>query len=241
MILGVVGYSDSGKTTLVGRLVGILRERGIKVCTIKHVQESSLSPDGKDTTRHLEAGASMTVGVSQEDMVAYFPGGFSLEKAIDVIEMLESPEVILVEGFKGSSIPKVVLGELEAENVVAKGTEDELFESALSYILNEVKIETVMSKLAGLDCGKCGHANCRQMATAIVEGKAKVAGCRGLGSRTRIELDGESIGVNSFVGEMIGNTLEGMVKALKGSGNPREILIRVRLNPSSQDESGSSH
>lgn len=236
MILGVVGFSDSGKTSLIERLIDTLKKEGLKVCTIKHAHgEHSLCPAGKDTTRHLEAGAQVSAGISINDAAVYFPRNISLEEMIDIINKIALPDVILVEGFKESAIPKVALEGVDSENVIAQGSPDELCDTALSYIRSEVKVERILRDLAGLNCGKCGHPTCLEMARSIAAGKASVDDCRALGSRTRIEVDGEHVPVNRFVGEIIGNAVEGMVTALKGADDPHMIVIKVKVYKENRD------
>ena len=54
----VSGPSNSGKTTLIERLIPKLREAGIRVGTVKHAHEGSdIDHPGKDSWRHAQAGA----------------------------------------------------------------------------------------------------------------------------------------------------------------------------------------
>jgi molybdopterin-guanine dinucleotide biosynthesis protein MobB len=57
-VIGVVGWKNSGKTTLVVRLVAHLAALGYRVSTVKHAHhEVDLDRPGKDSHRHREAGA----------------------------------------------------------------------------------------------------------------------------------------------------------------------------------------
>src|SRR5512143_21431 len=61
-IVSVVGKSDSGKTTLLEKLVKELTSRGYRIGTIKHdVHSFEIDHPGKDSWRHKQAGASATV------------------------------------------------------------------------------------------------------------------------------------------------------------------------------------
>ena len=54
-LLGIVGWQNSGKTTLISRLIPALRRRDVTVSTIKHVHHSvELDRPGKDTWRSEE-------------------------------------------------------------------------------------------------------------------------------------------------------------------------------------------
>ncbi len=61
-VIGIVGYKNNGKTTLVVRLVRHLTERGYRVSTIKHAHHTvDIDQPGKDSWRHREAGAREVV------------------------------------------------------------------------------------------------------------------------------------------------------------------------------------
>ena len=64
-VIGIVGWKNSGKTTLVVELVRLLTERGLKIGTIKHAHHSfDIDQPGKDSYRHREAGASDVIVAS---------------------------------------------------------------------------------------------------------------------------------------------------------------------------------
>ncbi|GAE25712.1 molybdopterin-guanine dinucleotide biosynthesis protein MobB [Halalkalibacter wakoensis JCM 9140] len=111
-ILQVVGYQNSGKTTLMETLISRCSELGMKVATVKHHGHATPQTNeatGKDSVRHQQAGADMTA----------VEGGGSLQIHVkqpswsldDILKLYEnfSPDVILVEGFKKAPYPKVVL------------------------------------------------------------------------------------------------------------------------------------
>ena len=57
-LFGVVGWKNSGKTTLVARLVTELKSRGFSVSTVKHAHHAfDLDQPGRDSYKHREAGA----------------------------------------------------------------------------------------------------------------------------------------------------------------------------------------
>jgi molybdopterin-guanine dinucleotide biosynthesis protein B len=66
-IVSIVGKSDSGKTTLLEKLVAELKSRGFRVGTIKHDAHSfEIDHEGKDSWRHKKAGASVSIISSAE-------------------------------------------------------------------------------------------------------------------------------------------------------------------------------
>ena len=104
--VGIVGPSDSGKTTLVERLAGRLDGR---VATVKHLTHApDLDTEGKDTARHRAAGASTTYGLT--DSAGWFATGRDrgLRETLD--GLAADHDYALVEGFSASRLPKLVLG-----------------------------------------------------------------------------------------------------------------------------------
>lgn len=107
VVYAISGYKNSGKTTLMTRLIRELTHRGFLVATIKH-DGHDFTPDvpGTDSFRHGEAGAYGT---------AVFSGNrFMITKQCTSINegvlMAAFPEadVILMEGLKHSPYPKTV-------------------------------------------------------------------------------------------------------------------------------------
>ena len=105
-VLAIGGPSDSGKTTLVERLAGRLSERGA-VGTVKHIDcEVDLDADGTDTDRHRAAGAARTYGITDGERIVT-GDTLPLEAALD--DLARTCEYTLVEGYRGATLPRVVL------------------------------------------------------------------------------------------------------------------------------------
>src|SRR6185437_14086354 len=65
--IGIVGWKNSGKTTLVERLVRILAGRGLKVATVKHTHHGLRPLDGTtDGERHARAGALKSIVIGPD-------------------------------------------------------------------------------------------------------------------------------------------------------------------------------
>lgn len=110
-VLQVVGYQNSGKTTLVTKLIHRLKDEGFKVGTIKHHGHGgtpTLGDNGKDTEQHRLAGASVVAVEGEGTFQLTAEGAWTLEKMLILYEML-SLDVVIVEGYKKEQYPKVVL------------------------------------------------------------------------------------------------------------------------------------
>ncbi|MFW6018379.1 MAG: molybdopterin synthase [Halapricum sp.] len=109
-VLGVVGYSDTGKTTLLERLAERLAERG-RVATIKHLHEFDIDIEGKDTARHRAAGADRTYGIVDDG--EWFATGSDRTLRDTLEDLAPAFDYALVEGFSRAAIPQVVIGDRE--------------------------------------------------------------------------------------------------------------------------------
>lgn len=106
-IIAVSGEKNSGKTTLISRLLPLLTEKGLNVAVIKH-DGHSFSPDvpGTDTHAFMQAGA---VGAA-----VYDGEKFMLTRKVSVcadflISQFPDADLIIIEGLKNSSLPKLML------------------------------------------------------------------------------------------------------------------------------------
>ena len=108
-VISVVGKKDAGKTSLVVALAAEFVKRGRRVATIKHgTHPADVDRPGTDTYRHYHEGMAGQV-------LMEFPGGRVLfEHTTDeadaptlVRRFLRDAEIVIVEGYKRSSLPKI--------------------------------------------------------------------------------------------------------------------------------------
>jgi len=122
-VIPVTGVSGSGKTTFIRSLIPLLARFG-PVGTVKHTgHHSMLLPKGKDTTVMFEAGALVVAGIDQEKTLVTLRST-SLTDALDFLAG-QGIAVAVIEGYKGSSLPKIIIGDLEAERCVLRDPEPE--------------------------------------------------------------------------------------------------------------------
>ncbi|MFD2614795.1 molybdopterin-guanine dinucleotide biosynthesis protein B [Paenibacillus gansuensis] len=107
LIYQITGYKNTGKTTLLCRIVALWKAKGIPAATIKHdAHEFQMDRNGSDTSQHQEAGAVWTAITSPRQTVILQSGMADLAQLI----LLAPPEtVILAEGFKHAPYPKLVM------------------------------------------------------------------------------------------------------------------------------------
>jgi molybdopterin-guanine dinucleotide biosynthesis protein B len=107
--IGVAGWKNSGKTTLVTRLVAELTRRGFKVATVKHAHHNFQIDDAEtDSARHRRAGATQVAIVSPKRWAVVRELGSAPEPSLDqMIRGLEPCDLVMVEGYKAAPIPKI--------------------------------------------------------------------------------------------------------------------------------------
>jgi len=108
-IIGLAGWSGAGKTTLLAQLIPNLTARGISVSTLKHAHHRfDIDTPGKDSHIHRQAGAHQVL-VSSENRWALMTElrGAPEPSLADVLRRLDPVDLVLIEGFKRESHPKI--------------------------------------------------------------------------------------------------------------------------------------
>lgn len=111
VILQVVGYQNSGKTTVITKLIKRLKEHQILTGVIKHHGHNDrldLNDSGKDTERHRTAGASITSVISAKNSIMSLDTELSIEQLIEIYTVLKM-DCIIIEGYKNIQYPRAVL------------------------------------------------------------------------------------------------------------------------------------
>ncbi len=123
-VFGVTGWKDSGKTTLVERLVAEITARGVSVSTIKHAHHAfDVDQPGRDSHRHRQAGAGQVL-ISSGRRWALMSElrGAPEARLDDLIARLDPVDLVLVEGFKRERHPKIEARRAAtAQDLIAEG------------------------------------------------------------------------------------------------------------------------
>ncbi|OEF96975.1 molybdopterin-guanine dinucleotide biosynthesis protein B [Desulfuribacillus alkaliarsenatis] len=108
-IFSFAGFSNSGKTTLMCKIVSALKDKGYRVATVKHDgHDFSMDQQGKDTWKHREAGADVVAITSASKVAIIDYRAYEREKQLlQVLSYIENVDIILVEGFKNVPMPKI--------------------------------------------------------------------------------------------------------------------------------------
>ncbi len=108
-LFGVVGWKNAGKTGLMERLVTEITGRGHTVSTVKHAHHTfDVDHPGKDSYRHRTAGATEVLLASRNRFALMHELRVEEEPRLeDLLKKLAPVDLVLVEGYKRDSHPKV--------------------------------------------------------------------------------------------------------------------------------------
>ena len=107
-VVAIVSKKNSGKTTLIAKLIPELKKRGYRVGTIKHdVHGFDIDHEGKDSWMHKRSGAQ-TVVISSPRQVAVIKD-MEEEETLDnlVNRYFDSEDIVIAEGYKRGNKPKI--------------------------------------------------------------------------------------------------------------------------------------
>ncbi len=211
-IVCVVGRSETGKTTLIERLIPVLVKRGYKIGTLKHdVHRFEMDKEGKDTWRHKKAGARATLISSSTGIGLISDVDEELEPSQLVRKFFTDVDLILAEGYKRSTLPKIEVHRdeiskellcLPQENLIAIVSDTKRLPDVPTVKWNEIEklVDIIQERVI------------RPYPVNEIE----------------LEVNGKSIPLKPFVADMLSGMLFGSVSALKDCEDAREISVKIR-------------
>ncbi len=210
-IISIVGKSDSGKTTLIEKLLPELTRRGYRVATVKHDMHGfEVDREGKDSWRHKQAGAH-TVVISSPQKVALIR---DVEKDLTLSEIrwrwIQDVDLILSEGYKTDIQPKIEVFRKEKHKKLLCTKKDNLI-----AVVSNQKFRV------GVPC--FGLEDTRGLANFIEKGFLKSKREKEI----TLRVDGRTIPMTPFVRDFLTKTIKGMLSALKGCETCDRIEILI--------------
>jgi molybdopterin-guanine dinucleotide biosynthesis adapter protein len=125
-LLGIAGWKNSGKTTMVERLVAELTARGLRVTTVKHAHHDfDVDIPGTDSHRHRLAGAREVAVVSSRRWVLMHELTNDPEPSLEaIVASLAPADIVIVEGWKHGAHPKIELRRTAAKDTALLARDD---------------------------------------------------------------------------------------------------------------------
>ena len=208
-IVSVIGNSESGKTTLIIKLVQELKSRGYRVATIKHVpQEVDFDEAGKDSWRHIQAGSEATAISSPDKIVLIKP--VTKEADLDEVAHLlgEDYDIILTEGFKNGNAPKI-----------------EVHRKDTGPLLKNIR------KLVGIVTDEPLETKARQFSFDDINSLVdllEIGFIKPQAERVSLYVNNTPVALTAFPKQIITNVLLAMASCLKGVKEIRNLQIFLR-------------
>jgi molybdopterin-guanine dinucleotide biosynthesis adapter protein len=117
-VIGVAGFKNAGKTTLVEKLVGELARRGFRISTVKHAHHSfDIDHEGRDSFRHRKAGATEVAVVSASRWAIIHELREEEAPGLDEVLCKLAPcDLVIVEGYKRDDHHKIEVRNLALDH-----------------------------------------------------------------------------------------------------------------------------
>ncbi len=219
-IITFIGWHDSGKTTLVSKVVTHLKEFGYNVAVIKSSNETGILFDtpGTDTYKHREAGADSILFVAPDQMVLqtknsdlslptlahrYFPDvdivigeGFKDARRVSKIEVVRNPDQVLRE---------------EVHGVIAIATDLDIEGKQVFRLDQSEEIASFIRR------------------RFLKEGEKRT-------DKVSLLVNGNKIPLKKFVQDALGGTVSGFIRSLKFTDDASEIELRIRIGACSDKD-----
>ena len=174
-ILGIVGWSGSGKTVLLVKLIPLLVARGLKVATIKHAHHAfQVDLPGKDSWEHRQAGSSEVIVSSTGRWVQIHENAGEPEPTLaQLLRRLSPCDLILVEGFKRERHPKLEVYRPEVGKPPLHPGDPKILALATTRPLPQAKIPVVaLDDVAAIADLVCANAKALDTVLAALEDRA---------------------------------------------------------------------
>ena len=219
--VNVVGFKKSGKTALTVALAEELTRLGHKPAGAKLTHQPRADKADVDSGRLLETCTAVALSAGAESAVFWS----KRRGLIDLLPFLEG-DVLVVEGGKELTwLPRILV--LRAPEEAADLSPDlalcafgEVAAPGLPQARDLGELARLVLErgfvLAGLDCGACGRPDCRALAVDILAGRAKPEDCRTQGAALSVRINGRPLGMNPFVEKVVGSTIRGLLREMKG-------------------------
>ncbi len=205
-IISFVGYSHTGKTTLIENIVRILSRKGYRVGVLKHTH-GAIKADkrGTDTDRFRQAGA-MVSAICDDNWLVRLESARGRNPNNIARTLAGEMDLLIIEGYKKEKFPKVLISDdllvANLKGIIAMVGRDKPVSAPIRHFFPSKVAE--IAKWLEIDI--------------IIPARER--------RRVMIEIDGRELPIKDFVSEMVGRTIIGMLGTLKG-GRGRKINVSI--------------
>ena len=217
-IVCIVGRSNSGKTTMLTKLIPQMRALGYRVAGVKHVPHGSdVDVPGKDSWRLLKAGSDRTF-LSGPGQIAQFTETDGDTQLKELAPLAWDCDILLAEGYKDSPFPKIeVVREETGLDLLCKETQ-------LAAVVSDSELPVSVRRFGSEEMGLLARFIAQVYVDPVRENLD-----------TELVINDEPVNLNPFAKHFFARATLGMSGALKGIGRIRRLAMYVKDN-ARQDE-----
>lgn len=132
-VFGITGFSGAGKTTLVEKLIPLIKARGLSVSLVKHTHHGfDIDKPGKDSHRMRIAGAEEVLLANDERWALMHELRGAKEPTLeDQLSRMARVDIVLVEGYRRAPMPKIEVWRSECAKPVRYADDDTIIGMAV--------------------------------------------------------------------------------------------------------------
>ena len=163
IIVGLAGYSGSGKTILCEKLIKRFSKLKISIASIKHAHHKfEIDIPEKDSWKHRKAGSENVI-VSSKNLIAHIENRKNLPEAKleELLNMLPPKDIVLIEGFKKENIAKIEVFRKGSSKTLLAKRDKNIFAIATDMKVNEKVFDKIKIPIIPLN-------NIKNMTTFIL-------------------------------------------------------------------------
>ena len=149
----------------------------------------------------------------------------------DRSELKEYSEIVKGPVLAYCSYRKDLVGEglVDAEAEFSR-----ILSAVKNFIYDRMRLNDILKRLPGLNCGKCGYRSCLELAKAVMNGKASVEECAVRRTEGKIKasvfIDDKRIPTIPYISELIRKTVLAMISTLKGTDLHGDEYVQIRIS-----------
>jgi molybdopterin-guanine dinucleotide biosynthesis protein B len=232
-IIGISGPKKSGKTTTLEFLVPKLKEKNLRVGTVKVAYKDvsiDINQEHYDVARHREAKPEKTLFKSSIDTTYFINKKQTLRDALKIFS--QGLDIILIEGFKENlvGIPQIVLlKDVNQESdfcdgftaVVSSIPEFSINSTHKKFIhyekLPDIIVNKALPLFPNLDCTHCGYETCNELVQAIINKEKSITDCEVFQEEKGnviLKIDQKNVPIKPFVQDVLINVMTGIILSL---------------------------
>lgn len=244
-VFSVTGFTQSGKTTTIERIIAELRRRGYSVGSVKeiHFEDFKIDKEGTNTYRHKQAGSQLVTALGYYETDILFQEKLPIEKVLEHYDY----DYVVLEGVADGNYPMIltahneqelderwnpyvfcISGRISRDTAEYRGipTIDATTDIASLVDLIELKVYDKLPAFPPECCSACGYS-CTEMGKRILNGASHRSDCKISNGNIKLYIGEREISMVPFVQALLRNAVLGVVKELDGYRDNASIKITL--------------